>query len=208
MNFIFYIKIYTELKMCTLGCLFLNLVLTLVMLVFSIINIIKFSESHNFENTLCNVTRIEYPSEIPTNIENYKNFVECDCGRRCESNLGICNQIYITDENSQEILLQDRYDSDDNTCSLRESKCKNGERIDNRITKIYENIEKMKYYENSITNNTLIDCHKFDDVYFLNDYNYFKEMIIFVSIMLFSSMIILIITKVIIPRENRLNDYK
>ena len=80
-----------------------------------------------------------------------------------------------------EILLQDRYDSDDNTCSLRESKCKNGERIDNRITKIYENIEKMKYYENSITNNTLIDCHKFDDVYFLNDYNYFKEMIIFLS---------------------------
>ena len=36
-------------------------------------------------------------------------------------------------------------------------KCKNGERIDDRITKIYKNIEKMKFYEEYMNNNTFID---------------------------------------------------
>jgi hypothetical protein len=166
------------------SCVGVSLIIFIVMLVYAIINIIKYDARNDFEDFMCNITKVQYPKDIPTNFHDFTNdnFVKCDCGKRCISDLGICSKIYVHNINNEEVLLQNRFDSDDSLCTFRESKCKGGEKINNRISKLYKNIEKMKFYEDAMNNNTLIDCYKYDDVYFINNYNYMKEMIIFISL--------------------------
>jgi hypothetical protein len=178
-----------------ISCIFLNVIIFVTMLTLGIINSIKYSKRDDFNNIKCNITKIEYPLKIPDNIDDYSNsnFVNCDCGKSCIGDLGICNKIFITIDDSNEILLQNRFDSDDSLCTFREKKCKNGEKISNRIVKIYDNINEMKKYEKYISDNTLMDCYKYNNVYFVNDYNYYKEMVIFMSIAGFEIIAIIII---------------
>ena len=179
-----------------LSCVGTSFIIFIVMLSFAIINIIKYDARNDFEDYMCNITKVEYPKEIPRNIDDFLNekFVKCSCGKRCTSDLGICNKIYIINENSEEVLLQNKFDSNDNLCTFRESKCKNAERIDDRITKIYKNIEKMKFYENAM-NNTLIDCYKYKNIYFIDNYDYMKEMIIFICLTFVFFIITYILTQ-------------
>ena len=178
-------------------CIGGSFIIFVVMLAFAIINIIRYDAKNNFEDFMCNITKVEYPKEIPTNIHDFINddFVKCDCGKRCASDLGICNKIYIMNENNEEVLLQNRFNSKDNLCTFREKKCKGGERINNRITKLYKNIEKMKFYENAMNNNTLIDCYKYHNIYFINNYDYMKEMIIFICLTFVFIIITYILTQ-------------
>jgi hypothetical protein len=84
-------------------CVGASFIIFIVMLVFAIINIIRFDARNDFEDFKCNITKVEYPKEIPTNIYDFINddFVKCDCGKRCVSDLGICSKIYIMNENKK-----------------------------------------------------------------------------------------------------------
>lgn len=166
------------------SCVGASLIIFSTMLAFAIINIIKYDARNDFNDFMCNITKVEYPKEIPTNMDEFinDNFVKCNCGKRCTSDLGICSKIYVVNKHSEEVLLQNKFNSNDNHCTFRESKCKNGERIHDRITKIYNNIEKMKFYEEHMNNNTLINCYKYNNIYFINNYDYEKEMIIYVCL--------------------------
>ena len=37
------------------------------------------------------------------------NFIKCDCGKRCVSDMGICTKVFIADEHFGEILLQKNF---------------------------------------------------------------------------------------------------
>ena len=172
------------------------------MAVYTIIYGLKFSNSYDFQDYKCNITNVIYPKELPNSLYGYQNFVNCDCGHKCISDLGICNKIFISNDNNDNILLNEKFDSNDNKCTFREKKCKHGENYINRLSKISNNMIDMQYYENFI-NNT-IHCYRFKNIYFIDNYNYLKEFIIFL-ILFIVFIIIILITINFINKSTNLN---
>ena len=172
---------------CTL---FTLCVIEIVMIGVSINYICKYDNSLDYNKLKCNITRLEYPTEISNNVEDIKNkFCKCSCGKRCISDLGICTKIFINIYN-KEILLKNQYNINYDKCTFRENRCTNGELIENRIVAINKNIDSIQIYEEYIEQSELIDCYEYKNIYFLDNYNYFDEMVTLSSI---SSLIIIFI---------------
>tara|TARA_Y100000389_G_C17264528_1_gene414751 strand:+ start:230 stop:799 length:570 start_codon:yes stop_codon:yes gene_type:complete len=153
----------------------------------------KYNSSLKYNEEYCNITRLEYPKEIPSNNTNEleKNFVKCSCGRRCTSDMGICNKLFIQDDYLGEILLKNDYYTHYTKCTFAERTCINGETNTNRLYMINENVKRMEKYENIILNSELIECYEYNGIYFMNNYNYLTEMVIFwiiVFVLLFLSV--------------------
>ena len=194
--------------MCGFGsCLIFNIIITIIMMVFAIIYSMKFGDSYEFENYKCNITDVHYPLEIPTGLLGYENFDSCDCGRRCISDLGICNKIFITEGEEDNILMSDRFDSDDSKCTFREKNCKNGENYMNRLSKVSNNIIDMQYYVNFINSTQNIDCYKFENIYFFDNYDYLVEVITFWSLFVFFGLCCISISHCI-KKYNEINNIK
>ena len=67
------------------------------------------------------------------------NFIDCDCGYKCTSNLGTCLNIYgsindLTNVKEFKKSISNKIDQ----CNFTETKCRNGDNILNRIDKINE----------------------------------------------------------------------
>lgn len=175
-------------------CFFVLIIINIILVGVSIDYTIKYTNSQKYNKLKCNITKIEYPTEIPNTIDEYNNnFVKCSCGKRCTSDMGICTKLFITNKNLEEVLLQKEYGIYDSECTFAETKCVNGEIIENRINAIQENIDYItKQYGEYITGLKLLNCYEFNGIYFLDDYNYFDEMILCWSIMGF--IVILLFT--------------
>ena len=175
-------------------CLFTSIISIIALLGVTINYCFKYSNSQKYNKLKCNITRIEYPDKIPTTVEEYNNnFIKCSCGKRCISDMGICTKIFITDIHFGEELLQYKYKNENllSKCTFAERRCANGENIENRIYSIKENKKNVvNKYENYIKNSELIDCYEFNDVYFIDNYNYLDETII---LCVFSGMLLILI---------------
>lgn len=174
---------------CTL---FTLCVIEIVLIGVSINYICKYDNSLDYNKFKCNITRLEYPTEISDNVEDIKNkFCKCSCGKRCTSDLGICTKIFINVDN-KEVLLKKSYNLFYNKCTFREDICANGELVENRLEAINKNIDSIEIYKQYIEKSELIDCYEYKNVYFLDNYNYFDEMVVLSCISIL--IILLIIT--------------
>lgn len=141
----------------------------------------KYDDSLKYKEKKCKIDRIEYPT-IESIINDTSQFTKCSCGKRCTSTLGICNKIYINDvdsNSSTNILLRNDYSLFETRCTFRETRCPDGENIENRKYKISNNIEEMKMYEDYKNNDIILKCYYYNDIYFLDNYNYLTETVVF-----------------------------
>ena len=177
-------------------CLFTSMIIEIILIGITVNYGIKYSNSFKYNKLECNITRIEYPDKIPTTIEEYNNnFVKCDCGKRCVSDMGICTKIFITDKHFGEFLLQKSYNTYLSKCTFAETSCPNGEKNENRIYHIKENIKNVvDKYKDYMEKSEFIDCYEYNDVYFLDNYNYLGETIglcVFAGLLLITILCIL-----------------
>lgn len=122
----------------------------------------------------CHLTNVIYPTRLPLNTSDKIGFIECDCGKRCTSDLGTCISIYgyISDA-SQVKLFNSKINGNDNSqCTFREGHCTDGENIDDRLRAIEIAKENALPYVNILNNNQTIDCWHFNDsIYLENNYD-------------------------------------
>ena len=141
----------------------------------------KYGNSLKYEEKKCKIVRIEYPT-VESIINDTSQFTKCSCGKRCTSTLGICNKIYVIDIDSRlstGILLRNKYSLFERRCTFSETRCPDGENIENRKYKISNNIEEMKMYEDYKNNDIILKCYYYNDIYFLDNYNYLEETVVF-----------------------------
>jgi hypothetical protein len=173
-------------------CLFTSIIILLVLIGVTINYGSKYADSLKYNKLKCNITRIQYPIEIPNTIDEYNNdFIKCDCGKRCVSDMGICTKVFIADEHFGEILLQKNYGTYLSKCTFAERSCPNGEKNENRVYAIQQNIfNVVNKYKNYMEKSVFIDCYEYNDVYFLDDYNYLDETI---TLSVFTGLLLILI---------------
>lgn len=91
---------------------------------FFIINLTQYVELHNYHESICNITNVEYPDTFPDE-QNSNFWIECDCGRRCTS-LYPCVSLY-TDINENNIIHTFALRNTHTECTFYEDNCQDGE---------------------------------------------------------------------------------
>ena len=63
----------------------------------------------DYEKEQCIITDVHYPKNLPTiNNPDTSNFIKCDCGKRCTSDMGTCVKIFLKNNvlNETKLLLK------------------------------------------------------------------------------------------------------
>jgi len=130
--------------------------LLLCLLVPTIILIVLEVQTSSLVETNCTISLIEYPKSI-----NDNNFVECDCGRNCISDKGICVQIYVTNViDNVTVFLQNSLSLDKtfDNCTFKETRCMSGEQFSDRLETINNIPIDYSEYFNTWENNETMTC--------------------------------------------------
>lgn len=108
----------------------------------------------NFKEHTCNITRIEYPTQLPTN-GNTNGWTHCDCGRYCQA-WTTCIRLYSSV--NPDLLIQSEY-GENEACTFVDDECQDGEDLRYSIGKLnevqgivdkYDNNEVNCYYDEGI----------------------------------------------------------
>lgn len=137
-------------------------VLFLILSIFgAIIPLIDF---YNLEQDQCNVTKVEYPTSLPTEGDT-SNWVECDCGRHCMS-WSPCIKIYADDDNTN-YVLEDIYSSSFENCTFYDDYCLESEDVVVLQEQLRLSIAKAESYINST-----IPCffNQYSNHYYISNY--------------------------------------
>ena len=88
-----------------------------------IVYTIQYAHMSNYEAVPCNITIIEYPTEMPTD-DNLHLWTDCDCGRRCMSRHP-CIKMYSSLAETN--MIEDTYHAGNSDCTITETICSQGE---------------------------------------------------------------------------------
>jgi hypothetical protein len=139
--------------------------------------ILPYFESDHLKKTTCFINNVTYPDRNPS-FENYNNWEECDCGRRCKSYSPCIN--LFTNISKNKIINNYKSKYGQNICTFHDSTCKDGEDI--RIISRYIGQSKMTYDQYM---NSMVECYydpKIDRVY-ININTSFVGMVICLAIL-------------------------
>ena len=128
---------------------------------------------------MCNITNVTYPTSIPTvPSEINENFVNCNCGKYCTSDIGYCVRIFV--EVNSEIRMAGRFSSTsaESQCTYTESKCFNEENLAARMEAIQEAEEIAIPYVEKMNSSEPIECYLYNDVVFLDNQEDFKIQVV------------------------------
>lgn len=140
---------------CVCGFIVAPIVLLSLLTPFILLLILEIQKSSLLE-TNCTISLIEYPKSI-----NDNNFVECDCGRHCISDKGICIQVYVTNLiDNVTVFLQSGLSLDNtlDNCTFKETHCLSGEQFSDRIETINNIPIDYSEYFNTWENNETMKC--------------------------------------------------
>ena len=172
---------------------------------------LNYGEYLNTPELQCYISRVTYPTEIP-NSSNHQGFVDCDCGKRCTSDLGTCITVYgyIIDSDNVKIFNENIIGNDnDDYCTFRESSCPNGEQISDRREAVRSAIRKASRYIDIKNNNQTIKCYKDqnndDTLYLDKDFNpdYLFAAIGFCSVAILATLYVYIKNKYKYKKEKQ-----
>ena len=124
---------------------------------------------------MCNITNVTYPTSIPTvPSEINENFVNCDCGKHCTSDIGYCVRVFV--EVNSEVVMAGRFSSTsaESECTYRESKCFNEEDLASRMEAIQEAEEIASPYVQKMNSSEPIECFLHNGIVFLDNQKEFK----------------------------------
>lgn len=126
-------------------------------------------------SAICNISNVTYPSSIPTVPSKInENFVNCDCGKHCTSDIGYCVRVFV--EVNSEVVMAGRFSSTspESECTYRESKCFNEEDLASRMEAIQEAEEIARPYVQKMNSSEPIECFLHNGVVFLENQEDFK----------------------------------
>lgn len=176
-----------------MSCYILWSFIALILFICTLSIIFNYETNIKLLDKECTITKVTYPSVLPNLINSsYDNFIKCDCGRYCTSELGICINIYAYIDNINNTKkVFEKTSTLDSLCTFTETICKDGESINNRILKINEATNTGEYYS-SFINNTNINCYvdKKNNIYLQKHVDY--TLIIVLSSILFFIIIMLV----------------
>ena len=130
-------------------------------------------------SVICNITNVTYPSSIPTvPSEINENFVNCDCGKHCTSDIGYCVRVFV--EVNSEVVMAGRFSSTsaENECTYREENCFNEEDLASRMEAIQEAEEIARPYVQKMNSSEPIECYLHNDIVFLDNQEDFKIQVV------------------------------
>lgn len=167
---------YRPNKECAIFCPLFSLIIIIIIFMsfaYKQISTLKYNEYK------CFIENVLYPTINFSSVTNdiiLNGFVDCNCGRRCTTEFGICIKIFgkILENNQTKLLQYRTVDSTDDTCTFRENKCLNGEDFNDRFQATIDARNKALSYLN-----TTVNCYSKDnDYYFLNNDMNMTEIII------------------------------
>lgn len=180
---------------------------SLILFMCALPSLLNLTENIALNEYDCTISNVTFPTNIPTvNNTNMDNFVTCDCGYRCTSDLGTCLNIYgsIDDITTVKHFKKNIVERTEQ-CTLTETMCRDGDSISNRINKINEITQIGNNYENLITNNDTIKCYYSSN----NQYIYMEKNVDYtVVIVLFSLIFCIIIFMISYNHLNKKNKAK
>lgn len=139
---------------------------------------IQVLKTNEYDKDQCIITDVHYPTNLPTiNNSDSSNFVTCNCGRRCVSDMGTCVKIFLKRNGTQDrrLLLKNTINNSPKECTFYEKKCKNIN-IEGRLIAIQKAIERAQTFIDIQKNNMTIDCYfssQDPEFYYMdNDPNY------------------------------------
>ena len=145
-----------------------------VMTLLFVVQGVKFLQYHTYEEGSCLVNNVTYPKSI----DDYPNFISCDCGIYCKSDTGTCIRVKGVLNNSPDQQEKTFVSSVSNhlakeDCTFAETRCKDGEKISNRLQAIKNAQQKAMFYVEIQNNQTKIPCfykEGDDNIYLKNDF--------------------------------------
>ena len=147
---------------------FMGLIIFIVAFVTVPTYVIPYFEGLELEEISCYVDNISYPISNPT-FDNYDNWKECDCGKRCIS-YSPCIKLFTNNT-----FIHYTYPTSKDECSFHEEKCPSGEDIRN-IEK-YLNEANQTFYEYIHTNHSCYINRETNEIY-LNKNTSFTDMLV------------------------------
>lgn len=103
------------------------------------------SSYSSYHKHTCNINRIEYPTQLPTN-NNTEGWEKCDCGKKCNA-WTTCVKLYSSVK--PDLLIQSEFDEKEE-CTFVEDKCSNGEDLRYAVGKLAEIPSILEKYENNV----------------------------------------------------------
>jgi hypothetical protein len=148
-------------------CGMATLVFIVMIVAFGIASIPSF---HSMEKQ-CYISNVTYPTEINSNSfsSNDPNFVQCDCGRRCMSDLGYCVRVFVSYENSTKMAFDTVAFTPSVECTIAETECQNGEALTSRTEALNEAAEQAEPYLNIMETNSTFPCYEFNGNIFVTN---------------------------------------
>lgn len=157
---------------CSFCCLFM-LVVTAFVLMFAGLN---YHTSISYTERQCVLTSVTYPTNTPSHNDSWSNFIECDCGRRCTSDLGTCIKLFAYEKNAPSLSSEGIHQIPasemiklhpssmggsraSSECTFAETKCPNGESHDDRMRAIEDAIQLGEPYREKMLANETIPCY-------------------------------------------------
>lgn len=136
---------------------------------------LQYEDELKANHTQCYINYIVYPTDLHSSV----GFTDCDCGRRCTSDRGICISIFGNTDNSDDsTMFIDNVGDNLGECTFKETNCREGESISDRLEAIIDaNITVQPYLQN-IHNNETIDCYEYNGKIYLNNDSKLETLII------------------------------
>lgn len=157
------------------------MMLTAIFTIFSIAFGVNMIPDLYAEESICNITNVTYPTSIPTiPSEVNENFVPCDCGRHCMSDIGYCVRVFV--EHNFETVMVGEFSSvsPETPCTFKEEDCFNEEDISSRIQAIQEAGEVAAPFVSDMNNSIPLVCYSYNGNIFI--VNHKDSKIILVSV--------------------------
>ena len=135
-------------------------------IIFAVITLmcgLNYYDFSSYYEEQCFLSKVNFPSSIPQN-NNRVNFIECDCGRRCVSDLGTCISLFGSPVYwSESVLIYENPSTiggktSNTQCTFAETNCHDGESHSDRLNAIQKAVEKSTPYKNDMLNNNTITC--------------------------------------------------
>lgn len=143
------------------GCYFFILFIAIIVWTVCVAPLSSYPSYHKHT---CNITRIEYPTQLPT-INNTQGWEKCDCGKYCKA-WTTCIKLYSSIKPN--LLIQSEFDENEK-CTFVDDKCSNGEDLRYAVDKLSSVQYILEKYENNV-----VTCYYNEDIttIFLDkDYN-------------------------------------
>lgn len=140
------------------------------------------------EKSECLISNVTYPTSLPTT-SSKSNFVSCDCGKNCNSDIGYCVRVFV--DYRKDTYLAGLSNDPVKGCTYAETNCPDGEKISSRLKALQAAATIAEPYIIDMNNSLPITCYINEDTVFLIDDT--ENIIILLSVLGGLSIVFLII---------------